>query len=245
MTTKPDCGPEAIDSAALVAKKRRRARWIAGGVVLALAGAAGAVAVPNLRSANLNRNESAAIATLKNISSAQSQMQACGLLDRNGNGSGEYAYFAELSGGVKLPGMDQPLTPPVLSQAFQAVVGGRVERSGYLFEMILPDAQMQAVREGPDGGRAGQQGSVDPALAETLWACYAWPASQGWSGKRTFFVNQSGDVLATNGFGSRPYDGARSVVPPDAAYARSAGRHMGAPVAANTVGNDGNTWVVV
>jgi hypothetical protein len=111
--------------------------------------------------------------------------------------------------------------------------------------MILPDAQMQAVREGPDGGRAGQQGSVDPALAETLWACYAWPASQGWSGKRTFFVNQSGDVLATNGFGSRPYDGARSVVPPDAAYARSAGRHMGAPVAANTVGNDGNTWVVV
>lgn len=233
------------DSEALVAQRRRRHRWLVGSTLLVVVGIAGAVAIPNLRSANLNANESAAIATLKNISSAQSQLQASGVLDCNGNGAGEYGYFAELSGGVRLPGKDQPMTPPVLSQAFRDVVGGRVERSGYLFEMILPDAQMQAVREGPDGGRAGQAGSVDPSQAETLWACYAWPASQGWSGKRTFFVNQSGDVLATNGFGNRPYDGVRSVVAPDAAFAKSAGRHMASAVAANTVGNDGNTWVVV
>jgi type II secretory pathway pseudopilin PulG len=244
MTTNPVHGPEAIDSAALTGKQRRRAGWIAGGVLLALAGAAAAVAVPRVLSAKLNRNESAAIATLKNLSSAQAQMQASGMLDRNGNGSGEYAYFGELLGGVKLPGHDQPMTPPVLSQAFQQVVGGRLERSGYLFEMILPDAQLQAVREGPDGGRAGQQGSVDPVQAEMLWACYAWPASRGWSGRRTFFVNQNGDVLATNG-SVRSYDGVRAAVAPDAAFAKSAGRHMGAAVAANTVGNDGNTWVVI
>jgi len=244
MTMEPIEVTGLVDPLPLVVKRRLRLRWIVGGVVLAVAGIGGAVMIPEIRSSILNANESAAIAALKNLSSAQSQLQASGMLDRNGDGNGEYGYFAELSGAVRLPGKDEALHPPLLSQTYRKVVDGRLERSGYLFAMILPDAQLQAVWEGPNGGRAGQEGSVDPGHAETAWGCYAWPASQGRSGKRTFFINQSGDILATNGRDDFKYDGTRLPVAPDAAFARSSGRHMASAVAANTVGNDGNIWVV-
>ncbi|MCB9826272.1 MAG: DUF2950 family protein [Planctomycetes bacterium] len=46
-------------------------------------------------------------------------------------------------------------------------------------------------------GAALDGAAEDPDLAETAWCAYAWPASYQQSGNRTFFVNQAGDVLAT------------------------------------------------
>ena len=34
----------------------------------------------------------------------------------------------------------------------------------------------------------------EPGMSEVLWSCYTWPVSRGNSGKRTFFVNQTGDI---------------------------------------------------
>lgn len=201
----------------------------------------GAIAVPNLVSANLNANESAAIATLKNISSAQSQCQASGLIDVNGNGCGEYGFFAELAGAVPLRGKAATMSPAVLSNTFAALSQSRVHRSGYVFQMFLPDAMQQGVAEASGGGALP---GVDAGQAETLWCCYAWPQWQGHSGKRAFFVNQCGDVLATNG-AVRAYDGEDVPASWPAAFAAFALPAMGAPVAANTVGQDGNTWVVI
>ena len=215
-------------------------------IVVAIIAIIASIAIPNLLSARLNANESAAIATLKNISSGQSQCQASGVIDTNSNGSGEYGYFGELSGRTTVRGSTQRISPPVLSTAFGNVAAARVSRSGYLFQMFLPDATAQGIAEDATGGDTGNDNGVDAGQAETLWGCYAWPQVQGNSGKRTFFVNQSGDVLATNGAGGAAlYSGSTTPCPATAAYVASASGSMSTPVAANTVGRDGNTWVVV
>lgn len=222
---------------------RRRRRWVTAGVVGALLASAGVVGVGNLRSANLNGNESAAIATLKNISSAQAQCQACGAIDVNGNECGEYGFLGELAGQVATRA-GKRIDPPVLSSAFGNVAASRVERSGYVFQLFLPGRDQMGIAEDATGGDPGNDNGVDAGRAEILWCCYAWPRSYGWSGKRTFFVNQSGDLLATNA-AAVAYDGDRSPCSCPAAFAASASVSMSAIMAANTVGHDGNFWVVI
>ena len=169
-------------------------------IVVAIIAIIASIAIPNLLSARLNANESAAIATLKNISSSQSQCQASGVIDANSNGAGEFGYFGELSGAqfvradnAGAVSTTERITPPVLSSAFGNVATSQVVRSGYVFQMYLPGVGTEFQAEAATGGGAGA--AVNPARAEVLWACYAWPSSYGNSGKRAFFVNQSGDVL--------------------------------------------------
>jgi len=212
-------------------------------IVVAIIAIIASIAIPNLLSARLNANESAAIATLKNISSGQSQCQASGVIDVNGNGQGEYGYFGELSGRTTIRGSTLSISPPVLSAAFGNVAASRVTRSGYVFQMFLPDSNAAGIAEDATGGYTGA--AVDAGQAEVLWCCYAWPSVRGNSGNRTFFINQSGDVLSTNG-AATPYSNASSTVPTfNAAYAASGSAFMSVGVAANTVAQDGNTWTVV
>jgi hypothetical protein len=92
------------------------------------AGAAGLQFDGDLIKARRNANESAAIATLKNISSAQAQIQASGVIDRNSNGAGEYGWFGEMAGvsDIQLPdGKIVHVSPPVISTAFGNVKDGR------------------------------------------------------------------------------------------------------------------------
>ena len=105
-------------------------------IVVAIIAIIASIAIPNLLAARLNANESAAIATLKNISSSQAQCQASGVIDDNSNGAGEFGYFGELSGQdfVRANGAistTEKITPAVLSSAFGNVdANGRVTRSG-------------------------------------------------------------------------------------------------------------------
>lgn len=215
-------------------------------IVVAIIAIIASIAIPNLLSARLNANESAAIATLKNISSAQSQCQASAVIDVNNNGTGEYGFFGELSGAQTVRGGSQRISPPVLSTAFGNVANSIVTRSGYAFQMFLPDDAAAGVAEDATGGDTTNDNGVDPGQAETLWCCYAWPQVFGNSGKRTFFVNQAGDVLATNG-SVVAYSNTTTGTKPtyDVAFIGTGTIAMSAAVAANTVGVDGNTWVVV
>lgn len=212
-------------------------------IVVAIIAIIASIAIPNLLSARLNANESAAIATLKNISSAQSQCQASGVIDVNGNGAGEYGYFGELSGRVTVRGGTQTISPPVLSTAFGNVQNSRVNRSGYVFQMFLPDGTATGVAEDATGGLATAT-NVDAGQCETLWCCYAWPQVFGNSGKRTFFVNQSGDVLATNG-ATVSYSEATPTRPVFNAALSAGSAFMNVSVAANATAQDGNRWTVV
>lgn len=220
-------------------------------IVVAIIAIIASIAIPNLLSARLNANESAAIATLKNISSAQAQAQASGAIDVNTNGAGEYGYFAELAGAVGVrdatnnPSATERITPPVLSGAFGNVANSQVTRSGFIFQMYLPNATATAVPELSSGG-VDSATPPSAAQAEVLWCCYAWPSSRGNSGKRAFFVNQSGDVLATKNIAATQlYNGTTTPPNPNAAFANGTSGSMSSTVAANQSGLDGGVWIVV
>jgi prepilin-type N-terminal cleavage/methylation domain-containing protein len=226
-------------------------------IVVAIIAIIASIAIPNLLSARLNANESAAIATLKNISSSQAQCQASGVIDVNANGAGEYGFFAELAGtvGIRTSGGTAGtvrISPPVLSGAFGrvdataatlgATTGGVVLRSGYYFSMILPGTGATFVTEAAATGGIGGT-APDAGQSEVLWCCYAWPASRGNSGKRAFFVNQSGDVLASPNIATTAqYSGLTRGPSPDAAFM---GALMNTTVAigAPTSANDGQSWI--
>lgn len=207
-------------------------------IVVAIIAIIASIAIPNLLSARLNANESAAIATLKNIASAQAQCQASGTIDSNNNGAGEFGYFGELSGATTVRGSTtERVSPPVLSAAFGAPTSGIVLRSGYNFRMHLPGAAREFYVEG-DGN------TVSGPNSEVMWCCYAWPASFGNSGKRSFFVNQSGDVLACRNTTAQ-YSGTSPVPTAGTAAFVTAGNDMGTTVAANVTAADSEAWIVV
>ncbi len=214
-------------------------------IVVAIIAIIASIAIPNLTSSRLSANESAAIATLKNIAAAQAQCKASGIIDTNDNGAGEYGFFGEIGGKVDVRAANVRIAPNILSAAFGNVTGSRVLRSGYVYQIFLPDATSQGLAELPSGGDPGNTLGIDAARAEVLWCCYAWPQSYGGSGRRTFFVNHRGDLLSTAGE-VRRYNQATGIVPTfGAAILGSGPISMDGVVATNSVASDGNRWVIV
>ena len=204
-------------------------------IVIAIIAIIAAIAIPNLLSARLNSNETAAIATLRNIISAEAQFQTTARADENNNGVGEYGTFGEMSGSIGVRG-NAILNPPVLSTAFRTVnANGEVSRSGYLFAMFLPDAGGDGVAEAAGGGVGA---GVDGDLAETTWCCYGWPANYGNTGNRTFFVNQGGDIVASE---DPTYSGSGNGPASNSAFAGT-GASITGNVATGMTGRDGNFW---
>jgi len=205
-------------------------------IVIAIIAIIAAIAIPNLLSARLNSNETAAIATLRNIISAQAQFQSTSRADVNNNGVGEYGTFGEMSGNNAVRG-GSTLNPPVLSTAFRSVsAAGTVSRSGYIFRIYLPGAAGVGLAEAANGGPPA---ALDSDLCETTWCAYAWPANYGNTGNRSFFVNQGGDIVATE---NSAYTGATG---PDADAAFRAGSTADAitgATATGTLGVDGVLW---
>ena len=206
-------------------------------IVIAIIAIIAAIAIPNLLSARLNSNETAAIATLRNIISAQAQFQSTARADENGNGVGEYGTFGELSGAVNVRGSTRVIKPPVLSTAFRTVNSdGQVSRSGYLFSIYLPDDAGVGVPEAGGGGVAA--GAVGADVGEITWVCYAWPTSYGNTGNRTFFVSQGGDIIATE---DSSYSGTGSAPGSKAGFSGT-GDTITGQVATGQTGRDGNFW---
>lgn len=214
-------------------------------VVVAILAVVAAISVPNLVSARVTANETTAMATLRMLATAQAQNQAGGYVDADDDGTGEYGFFRELSGahGVRVTGdgsnVGELIDPPIISGAFRNISPtGTVSRSGYVYRIVLPSASGAAIEERPAGVFAG--GSVDANLAETTWCALAWPVNYRTTGNRSFFVSQTGDVLATE---DAAYSG-----PAPGYYAGSAFLAPGSvssctgELAIGTVGRDGNRW---
>ena len=207
-------------------------------IVIAIIAIIAAIAIPNLLAARLSANETASIATLRNIISAQAQFQQSGKADTDDDGTGEYGGFVELSGAAA-GRMINPLVPAVLSGSFRVLnANGEVSRSGYFFKIYLPNAGGAGVGE-PQLGYA-DDGSLDGDLAETTWCAYSWPVNYNQSGNRTFFTNQGGDVIGTEFAG---YSGQASVLGTDAGSdAAFTTPGIVGSVAIGVLGQDGNTW---
>jgi hypothetical protein len=191
--------------------------------------------LPRLLQARRAANEVAAIATMRNVVSAEAQLQASSLIDEDQDGVGEYGGFAEMSGASR-GRMARPLVPPVLSPAFRVLDDeGEVTRNGYCFRVFIAGKDGEGVGEPQTGFAPG--GSHDPEASEVVWCCYAWPVLHGTSGTRTFFVNQEGDVLATE---AAAYSGEGRGPRADAAFQKR-GTVTG-PTASGARGADGNLW---
>ena len=209
-------------------------------IVVAIIAIIASIAIPNLLSARISANEAAAIATLRNLTSAQAQVQASDAIDEDNDGAGEYGSFGELSGVQPVRGTANMIVPPVMSGAFGILTNSQVSRSGYLYQLFLPDAAGAGVAENATGGITA--GTVDPNLGEVLWAAYAWPINRQTSGNRAFFTNQSGDILQCQN-DTVAYTGTTTTPAADAAFT-VAGLISG-PSAVNTVGQDGERWTTV
>ena len=232
-------------------------------IVVAIIAVIASVAIPKLLSARLAANESAAISTLRSIASAQAQLQSSVSIDVDQDGAGEYGYFGELagtdplretdgSGGVQLGSANEVLSPAMLSSALGLVTGSVVTRSGYNFQIFLPNIANVGSPEAPTGGFLAD---VDADNSEVFWNCYAWPLDAGGTGNRVFFINQDGDILQHNnkdGMGGNTYEGPNGPAF-DAAYRLpadpgGAAMDMSAATANSAAGFDGNdtfTWTVV
>lgn len=201
-----------------------------------------AVAIPTYVSARTSANETRAIAALRHIASAQAQLIACCAVDSNANGGGEAGYFGELTGatpvrvfdgaGPALGGPFQRLDPDLLGVRFERILSdgtdGIAMVGGYYFKMFLPDAStgapIAAVAESPTGG-ASATSLPGATNSERMWACYAWPIKHGRTGHRAFFVNQDGEVFATQNYPAQPggsYSGLERIPAADAIFSSPA-----------------------
>lgn len=194
-------------------------------IVIAIIAVIASIAIPNLLAAKLSANETAAIATLRNLNSAQVMVQGAGRIDTDNDSIGEFGYFLELAGraGVRkghtaanpsysdFTKQGEPIRPAIVSQSLGVVdANGFVGKSGYAFMIFLPETSDPAkwVHEtntgtvdvpvagiSVTGQTGGGNAKIYTDLAENLWCCYAIPMTRGTSGNRCFFTNQSGDVL--------------------------------------------------
>jgi len=216
-------------------------------IVVAIIAIIAAIAIPNLLSARLNANETSAVSTLRNVSSSQAQFQASAKGDVDNDGSGEFGLFRELSGAIGVrtnntaSTVGNVLNPPVLSGAFRTFnSNSEVSRSGYLFKMMLPGLLGAGVEEVSTGALGA---ALDNDLTETSWCCYAWPTSYSTSGNRTFFVNQSGDII---GCDVAAYSGSGDFTSANAGAAFKSGTGAVTSItglcAVGTRGRDGNLW---
>jgi prepilin-type N-terminal cleavage/methylation domain-containing protein len=208
-------------------------------IVTAIISVVAGVAVPNLLSSRSVANERVVLAALRTITTAQVQCQSRALVDVDGDGQGEALGLAEMAGARTLRGSTTPLMPPVLPQSLgQANATGSTLTRGYLMAIYLPDATGTGLPSIPSN-----DASIAPDQAELAWTCVAWPMTRGRTGRSTFFVNQTGEILESK---LAAYDGAVTVPPPGAALLGGApAMIVGLPIAANTVGADGNFWSLI
>ena len=227
-------------------------------IVVAIIAIIAAIAVPNLLSARLAANESNAIATLRNVVSAQAQFQQMSVIDTDADGTGEYGFFGDLSGQYTLdshggPANSNTLVPPVLAGSFRNVdAAGLLDKGGYQFKIWLPDTTGVGLAE--DGTATdGGQPAVDADMCELAYCCYAWPANFGSTGNRSFFVNQQGEIMFTtqavlNAAGT-PYSGASSAPAADAAFDTTDTNYVAGGITGSKTNGanaaDGETWVTL
>ncbi len=229
-------GPPSLGAAAPLPAADQEARLRALQQELAATKALVDELVAERRETAIANAETGVIAAGRNLISAAAQIQASARIDADRDGTGEYGGFLEMSGAVA-GRMAAPLNPPVLARAFRTLLAtGEVERNGYLYRLYLPGPRGVGVAEPPSGFDLRD---VDADLAETTWCLYAWPVAYGRTGRKTFFTNQGGDVLATD---APAYDGPGHGPAPDAAF-RPLGRGtITGLVAIGADGNDGHPW---
>jgi len=224
-------------------------------IVIAIIAIIAAIAIPNLLAAKVSSNETAAIATLRNLNSSQAQLQTSGKIDVDADGIGEFGTFSELTGiatcrttsATTVVGGTK-LSPAILSPSLSNVdTTGFVTKAGYAFMIFLPAASAAFSNEKGPALTFSFTAAVDNNLAETTWCSYAQPVAHGNSGNRRFMCNQTGDTLqsANDGLGGlTKFAGTTTAINGNSAFANTGGGLITGAVAIGTKGKDGYVWKV-
>jgi prepilin-type N-terminal cleavage/methylation domain-containing protein len=208
-------------------------------IVIAIIAIIAGVAIPNLLSSRAVANERALIATLRTLTTAQTQCRSQAVLDIDGDGLGEALGLGELAGTEFLRSGTGKLVPASLSASLGTLdTLGYVRTKGYLIALYLPDAAGAGVLATPTNA-----GAIDPNQAEVAWSCLAWPLTRGTTGTASYFLNQTGEILVTT---EANYDGLANIPLPGSGLVGVPPTDIvGGMLASNTVGADGNRWRAV
>jgi type II secretory pathway pseudopilin PulG len=199
-----------------------------------VAGAASAVAIPNLLEARLLANEKAAISSLSAIHSAQSMARADKQLDVDGDGRGEFLFLDELAGAAPLRTGGPPLADPWLDRGFRFEAPGIAVKTGYRFRVDLRQDYGGSFWSAQDAGA----NRVSTDLAEQGFVVYAWPERAD-SGRWAYVLDsQTGLYSTDNKAPQQAYAGANG--PKSAAHQASEGFSNDA---VRLIGRDGGTWL--
>ena len=216
-------------------------------IVIAIIAIIAAIAIPNLLAAKLSANETAGIATLRNLASCQAQVQTSGKIDVDNDGIGEYGTFLEMTGSMGVRKSTDWATkgtvvaPAILSPALANVdVKGFVTKSGYAFMIFLPNNTAPAGFASEISGGTFTNGPVGTDYSETTWCAYGQPVARGNSGNRRFFVSQSGDVMQSANENAKG-QGTSVVINGNSAFKVNGITGL---VAVGTVGLDTDIWKV-
>jgi prepilin-type N-terminal cleavage/methylation domain-containing protein len=224
-------------------------------VVVAIIAILASFAIPMMLGAKLSANETAALGMMRSIATSQALVTATPQIDSDSDGAGEYGYFGELAGTVPArvsaglgpgPGVigQNELVPSSLMASLGRVSTSVVVRSGYVFQIWLPDAgvlgAVGGVAEDPNGGKTAAP-FPDPNNCEVMWCAYGWPLEAGSTGNVVFFVNQTGGILETRNRGAAQYTGTPGGPNFDAAF--SLPGDMSSAVAIGVPAADGNLWI--
>ncbi len=191
---------------------------------------AASVAIPSLAKARVATNETAALATLRAIQSAQSEFRVGLLRDGDGDGEGENAFLSELIGDAH--GRVEGATPTGMLPGFRRTALG-YEKSGYIFRIYLPAEDGSPI--GDHESRVRLQ-EVDGDLAETIGVIVAWPRTAGVTGLRSFFVDPQG----VRRFCSDGYGGENGPSPD--LFTTQRGNLAAAPIGRRDRTHDGKLW---
>ena len=214
-------------------------------IVVAIIAIIAAIAIPNLLSARLATNETAAVANLRNIWTGEAQFQAGVSVDVDIDGTGEFGFFRELGGSWGLravadgSSVGTPLSTPLVSAFRNIDANGAAQRSGFKYVIRLPGVGGEGVRETQSGAFSS---TVNNDLAETSFCMYAWPSNYGRSGNRTFFVNQQGDLTWTDDSDYTGDDFHTNMVDGMAFEPGGLDTSITGIIAVGTTGRDSNFW---
>ncbi len=204
------------------------------------------------RGSKIGINESSAIGTLRSLTTAEEQFKQQGIVDQDGDGSGEYGWLGELSGMDPTRGMEGVAGPKMSTSPFIASIlgvkdaSGYSQKSGYYYRLFLPGAGA-GPSKAETQAHAGTGSTADADNQEVRWACYAWPAKRGETGNRAFYAGHQGEVYGTAA--TRTQYSGTTIVPKAHAALDTGGpnpENLDAGIgllAAGLTSGDGNVWV--
>jgi len=139
--------------------------------------------------------EIAAVSSLRNLHSAQVQFAKAGHVDSDGDGTAEFGSIRELTATIGPRGTAAAISPPLLSGPWRRLPDrlGVFTMGGYRFCVLLPAKGNSWIV--PD--QVGWS-NIDTQAAESRWRAWAWPERYAKGTTQTFFIDESGTILAVD-----------------------------------------------